>query len=92
MRETTNSSQCLFLLTQECDKQIQQHFADVQTGLTAHGNSLEEFTKTQERLLSDQSEEVDTWSHDQHELVERVNTRVTQFLLQDLKQDQPTGL
>ncbi|PFX29238.1 kinesin-like protein KIF11 [Stylophora pistillata] len=75
----------------ECDKQIQQHFADAQTALTAHGNSLEEFTKTQERLLSDQSEEVDTWSHDQHELVERVNTRVTQFLLQDLKQDQPTG-
>lgn len=47
---------------------------------------------TQERHLSDQSEAVNTWSRDQNKLVEQVNTRVTQFLLEDLKDDLPTGL
>ncbi|RMX41272.1 hypothetical protein pdam_00012372, partial [Pocillopora damicornis] len=76
---------------QECEKQIKQHYSDVENALAAHGHSLEEFTKTQERLLSDQSEGVDTWSHDQYETVDQVNTRVTQFLQRDLKQDLPTG-
>ena len=47
---------------------------------------------TQERHLSDQSERVNTWSRDQNKLVEQVNTRVNQFLLEDLKDDLPTGL
>lgn len=83
---------CIFFPTQECENQIKQHYSDVENALAAHGHSLEEFTKTQERLLSDQSEGVDTWSHDQYETVDQVNTRVTQFLQRDLKQDLPTGL
>lgn len=83
---------CIFFPTQECEKQVKQQYSDVENALDAHGHSLEEFTKTQERLLSDQSEGVDTWSHDQYETVDQVNTRVTQFLQRDLKQDLPTGL
>lgn len=75
----------------ECENQVKQQYSDVENALDAHGHSLEEFTKTQERLLSDQSEGVDTWSHDQYETVDQVNTRVTQFLQRDLKQDLPTG-
>ena len=47
---------------------------------------------TQERHLSDQSEAVKTWSRDQNKLVQQVNTRVDQFLLEDLRDDLPTGL
>ena len=47
---------------------------------------------TQEGHLSDQSELMNTWSRDQNKLVEQVNTRVNQFLLEDLKDDLPTGL
>ena len=49
-------------------------------------------TSAQERQLSDHSEAVNTWSGDQNKLVEQVNTRVSQFLLEDLKDDLPTGM
>ncbi|KAL9983099.1 hypothetical protein ACROYT_G005228 [Oculina patagonica] len=74
-----------------CKEQLEEHFSDVQTALASHGHSLEEMASTQERQLSDQSEAVTTWSRDQNKRVDQVNTRVTQFLLEDLKDDLPTG-
>ena len=64
----------------------------MQNVLASHGDSLEEMATTQECQLSDQSEAVTTWSRDQNKLVDQVNTRVAQFLLEDLKDDLPTGL
>lgn len=64
----------------------------MKTALASHGHSLGEMAASQERHLSDQSEAVKTWSRDQNKLVQQVNTRVDQFLLEDLKDDLPTGL
>ena len=80
------------IFIQVCEEQVEQHFTGVKTAIASHGYSLGEMTATQERHLSDQSERVSTWSRDQGKLVEQVNTRVNQFLLQDLKDDLPTGL
>lgn len=74
-----------------CEEQLEQHITDVKTALASHSNSLGEMAATQERHLSDQSESMNTWSRDQNKLVEQVNTRVNQFLLEDLKDDLPTG-
>lgn len=82
----------LSFFLQVCEEQLEQHFTDVKTALASHGHSLGEIAATQGRHLSDQSEAVNTWSRDQNKLVEQVNTRVTQFLLEDLKDDLPTGL
>ena len=82
---------CLIFL-QVCEEQLEQHFTDVKTALASHNHSLGEMAATQEGHLSDQSESMNTWSRDQNKLVEQVNTRVNQFLLEDLKDDLPTGL
>lgn len=60
--------------------------------LDCHGNTLNEMAAKQERQLSDQSEVVNTWTRGQNELVEQVGTRVNQFLVEELKDDLPTGL
>ncbi|KAJ7375172.1 Kinesin- protein 11 [Desmophyllum pertusum] len=62
-----------------CEEQLEQHYSDVRNELVLS------------RQLSDHSEAVNTWSGDQNKLVEQVNTRVSQFLLEDLKDDLPTG-
>ena len=64
----------------------------VKNALDCHGNTLNEMAVTQERQLSDQSEVVNTWTREQNKLVEQVNTRVNQFLVEELKDDLPTGL
>lgn len=74
-----------------CEEQLEQHFTDVKTALASHSHSLGEMAATQEGHLSDQSELMNTWSRDQNKLVEQVNTRVNQFLLEDLRDDLPTG-
>ena len=60
--------------------------------LDSHSHSLGEIAATQECYLANQSESMNTWSRDQTKLVEQLNTRVNQFLLEDLKDDLPTGL
>lgn len=82
----------LSFCTQACKEQLEEHFSDVQTALASHGHSLEEMASIQEHQLSEQSEAVTTWSRDQDKHVDQVNTRVTQFLLEELKDDLPTGL
>lgn len=71
---------------------MDQHLSDVQHALDCHGNTLENMAATQERQLADQSEAVNAWSCDQNKLVEQVGTRVSQFLMEELKDDLPTGL
>lgn len=66
--------------------------SEVQHALDCHGNTLREMTVVQERQLSNRSEAVDAWSREQHKLVEQVSSRVNQFLVEDLKDDLPTGL
>ena len=82
---------CL-IFHQVCEEQLQQHFTDVKTALASHSHSLGEMAATQECHLSDQSKSMNTWSCDQNKLFGQVNTRVNQFLLEDLKDDLPTGL
>ena len=60
--------------------------------LDSQSHSLGEIAATQECYLANQSESMNTWSRDQTKLVEQFNTRVNQFLLEDLKDDLPTGL
>ena len=60
--------------------------------LDSHSHSLGEMAATQDCYLANQSESMNTWSRDQTKLVEQVNTRVNHFLLEDLKDDLPTGL
>ena len=81
---------CL-IFHQVCEEQLQQHFTDVKTVHASHSHSLGEMAATQECHLSDQSESMNTWS-EQNKLFGHVNTRVNQFLLEDLKDDLPTGL
>ena len=81
---------CL-IFHQVCEEQLQQHFTDVKTVHASHSHSLGEVAATQECHLSDQSESMNTWS-EQSKLFGHVDTRVNQFLLEDLKDDLPTGL
>ena len=69
-----------------------QHLSHVTHALDCHGNTLNEMAATQERQLSDQSEVVNSWARDQNKLVEQVGARVNQFLVEELKDDLPTGL
>ena len=47
---------------------------------------------TQELQLTNQSEAVSAWACDQSKRMEQVDTRVSKFLVDELKDDLPTGL
>jgi len=75
-----------------CEEHVEQHLRDVQHAQDCHSETLNEMVATQERQLSDQSEVMKAWSCDQGELVEQVSIRVNKFLIEELKDDLPTGL
>ena len=64
----------------------------MQHALNCHGNTLDEMAATQELQLTNQSEAVSTWACDQSKRMEQVDTRVNKFLVDELKDDLPTGL
>lgn len=66
--------------------------SDVQQALDDQRNTLSEMTVAQQHQFSAQSEAMNTWSCDQSQLVEKVSTRVNRFLVEELKEDLPTGL
>lgn len=47
---------------------------------------------TQELQLTNQSEAVSAWACDQSKRMEQVDTRVSKFLVDELKDDLPTGM
>ncbi|XP_073239659.1 kinesin-like protein KIF11 [Porites lutea] len=74
-----------------CREEVQQHLTDVQHALNCHGNTLDEMAATQETQLTNQSEAVSAWACDQSKRMEQVDTRVNTFLVDELKDDLPTG-
>lgn len=64
----------------------------MQQALDCHGNALDEMAATQELQLTNQSEAVSAWAYDQSKRIEQVDTRVNKFLVEELKDDLPTGL
>lgn len=79
-------------VTKVCEEHLEQHLSDVQQALDDQRNTLSEMTVAQQYQLSAQSEAMNTWSCDQSKLVEKVSTRVNRFLVEELKEDFPTGL
>ena len=64
----------------------------MQQALNCHGSTLDEMAATQELQLTDQSEAVNAWACDQNKRMEQVDTRINMFLVEELKDDLPTGL